>query len=89
MALGARQSSILTLVFRQGMIFVLPGIVLGLGGGAVLTRLLRSQLYEIGPLDPLTFTLVPLLLASVALLACYFPARRSTKVDPMTALRQD
>jgi putative ABC transport system permease protein len=88
-ALGARQTEILMLVLRQGMTFVLAGIGLGLGGAFTFTRLLRSQLYEVGPLDPLTFTVVPLLLASVALLACWLPARRAAKVDPMEALRHE
>lgn len=86
-ALGARQSEILMLVLRQGMTFVLAGMGIGLGGAFMFTRLLRSQLYEVGPLDPLTFTVVPLLLASVALLACWLPARRAAQVDPMVALR--
>jgi len=88
-ALGARQSEILMLILRQGMTFVLAGIGLGLGGAFTFTRLLRSQLYEVGALDPLTFTVVPLLLALVALVACWLPARRAAKVDPMVALRHE
>jgi len=88
-ALGARRSEILKLILRQGMTFVLIGIGLGLAGAFAFTRLLRSQLYEVGPLDPLTFTTVPLLLAFVALLACWLPARRAARVDPMVALRHE
>ena len=77
------------LILRQGMTFVLAGIGVGLGGAFTFTRLLRSQLYEVGALDPLTFTVVPLLLALVALVACWLPARRAAKVDPMVALRHE
>ena len=63
------------------------GIVIGLAGAFALTRLLRNQLFGIGPMDAATFVTVPLLLAGVALLACYLPARRAARVDPMVALR--
>ncbi len=88
-ALGARRSEILLLVFREGMGFVLAGIVLGMAGAFATTRLLRGQLFEVGPLDPVTFTGVSVLLAMVALLACWFPARRAARVNPMAALRTE
>jgi putative ABC transport system permease protein len=88
-ALGARWSDILGLVLGGGAALALAGIALGTGAALLLTRLMRTLLYGVGTLDPLTFVLVPLLLAVVALLACYIPARRATKLDPLTALRQE
>jgi predicted permease len=87
MALGAQQRSVLRLVMRQGLWLTGIGIALGLFAAMFLTRLLQSLLYGIGVTDPLTFAGVALLLALVALLACWIPARRATKVDPMIALR--
>jgi putative ABC transport system permease protein len=88
-ALGARRMEILGLIIRQGMTLVGVGIALGLGGAFFFTRLLRSQLYEIQPWDPFTFTAVPLLLAVVAVLACLIPAYRAANVHPVIALRQE
>jgi putative ABC transport system permease protein len=86
-ALGAQGRDVLKLVIRQGLILVILGIVVGLGGAMALTRVLSSLLYGVSASDPLTFVGVAALLALVALLACWIPARRATKVDPMIALR--
>jgi putative ABC transport system permease protein len=89
MALGARGHDILKLVIRQGLAPLLIGIATGLAGASVATRLLKTLLFEVSATDPVTFASIPLLLAAVALLACWIPARRATKVDPLTALRHD
>ena len=77
------------LVVSEGMILVAIGIGLGLATSAVTTRFLATFLYGIEPLDALTFTGVPIVLSAVALVACYVPARRAMKVDPMIALRYE
>jgi len=87
MALGAQPRSVLGLVLREGMILVGVGVGAGLPVAFALTRVLRSQLFEIAPTDPLTYVSTALLLSVVALLACYVPARRAAKIDPMKALR--
>jgi putative ABC transport system permease protein len=95
MALGALQKDILRMVIGQGMMLVIVGLSIGLILSLVFTRLMTSSLLEIElPLpvsatDPLTFAGVTILLAFVALLACYVPARRATKVDPIDALRYE
>jgi len=89
MALGARQSDVMKMVVRQGMLLVLIGVGLGLAVAIALTRVMATLLFGITARDPLTFVVVAGLLAVVALLACYLPARRATKVDPLIALRYE
>jgi putative ABC transport system permease protein len=89
MALGARREDILRFVLRQGSMLALTGIGLGLIASAFITRALSSLLFAVGPTDPQTFLAVALLLLSVALAACYVPAWRAMRVDPMTALRYE
>lgn len=89
MALGAQKRDVLRLVIGEGMIQVFIGIVAGLAAAVALTRLMSSLLFGVSPTDPVTLALITLLLASVALLACYIPARRATKVDPLVALRNE
>jgi ABC-type antimicrobial peptide transport system permease subunit len=78
---------VIRLVLRQAVWLILIGMAIGVPGAAVTTRLLRSYLAGVGPRDPLTFVLVPALMAAVALVASYVPARRATRVDPVAALR--
>ncbi|MBO0857956.1 MAG: ABC transporter permease [Chloracidobacterium sp.] len=87
LALGSQGGAVLKLVAAQGMKLVLIGIVLGLGAAYALTRLMKTLLFGVSAADPLTFAGVAALLALVSLLACYIPARRATKVDPLVALR--
>ncbi len=87
MALGARRADVLKLVVRQGMGAVVLGLILGLGANFGMLRLLASQLYEIGTLDVPTYGGAALLILGVALVACYLPANRATRVDPVVALR--
>ena len=89
MALGAEKSQILQLVLRAGTILLISGIAIGLGAAFVLTRFLSSMLFGIGANDLTSFMVAALVLASSALLACYIPARRAAKVDPMVALRYE
>ncbi|MGH9940721.1 MAG: ABC transporter permease, partial [Blastocatellia bacterium] len=87
MALGAGRGDVLRLTLKQGALLTGLGIALGLLAAMLLTRLIQTMLHGVGATDPLTFFAVALLLAGVALLACWIPARRATKVDPMVALR--
>lgn len=89
MALGARTSQVIGMVLRQGLLTVGLAIVIGVGIAVGATRLLETQLYGVQRIDPLTFSIVPLSLAFIALLACYLPARRASRVDPVVALRSD
>jgi len=95
MALGASQTDVMKMIVKQGMALALIGIALGLGGAYVLTKYLESSirlsemLYGIKPNDPLTYGVIAVLLTVVALIACYIPARRATKVDPMIALKYE
>ena len=89
MALGARRANVLGLVMKQGVRLAVLGIVAGLAGAWGLTRLMSSLLFDVTPTDSVTLVSVALTLALVALLACYVPARRATKVDPLVALREE
>jgi putative ABC transport system permease protein len=88
-ALGASQSAVLRLVVGQGVRSALIGTGVGVVASLAITRLLQTMLFGVKPTDPATFFAVGLLLSGVALLACYIPARRATKVDPMEALRYE
>jgi len=89
MALGARYGNVLAIVLRQGLTLALIGVAVGIAGALALTHLLRSLLFSITPMDPLTFAAAPAILLVVALSACWIPARRAARIDPMIALRQD
>ncbi len=86
-ALGATPSDILRLVLKSGMALTLLGIMIGLPAAIALTSLIKKLLFGVGSMDPLTFVSIPALLAVAALVACYVPARRAAKVDPVVALR--
>jgi ABC-type antimicrobial peptide transport system permease subunit len=89
MAVGAQQRDVLKLVVGEGLFLALSGIGAGLVLAFLLTRFLRSLLYGVSPTDPLALSAVSILFMLVALAACYIPARRATKVDPMAALRHE
>jgi len=77
------------MLMRQGMIMAAAGTLVGIAGALALTRVIAGLLFGVGATDPITFTAIPLLLAAVAVAACYIPARRATRVDPMRALRSE
>ena len=89
MALGAQQLDILRMALAEGMKIVVIGLASGLVGAAIVTRFFRSMLFDVGPADPITFVSVSAILAGVALFACYVPAQRATRVDPLVALREE
>jgi len=88
MALGATPSAVLGLVFRQGAQLMLGGIAVGFAIAAGLAWFMRGMLYAMGPFDPIAFLAAAAVLCAFALAACYIPARRATRVDPLDALRQ-
>jgi putative ABC transport system permease protein len=88
-ALGASAASLVALVVRQGMLMTGWGLAVGLGGGLIVSRLLTSFLFGVGPSDPTTIAAVAGMMVAVALTACYIPARRAAKVDPLIALRSE
>lgn len=89
MTLGADGREVLTLLLRQAMRPVAIGALVGMAMAAAVSRVLSSVLFTVSPYDPMAFVLVPVFLLSAALLACYLPARRATKVDPLIALRYE
>jgi putative ABC transport system permease protein len=89
LALGAQRRDVLRLVLNHGMKMALSGVALGLVAALGLTRLLAKMVYGVSTTDPATFTVIALLLALVALLACFVPAQRATRVDPLVALRHE
>ncbi|HEX8998463.1 MAG TPA: FtsX-like permease family protein, partial [Blastocatellia bacterium] len=89
MALGARSVDVLKLIIRQGMTPVVIGMAVGIAGALALTRVMSTLLVGVSANDPLTFAAIVVLLSIVALSACFIPARRATKVDPMVALHYE
>jgi putative ABC transport system permease protein len=89
MALGAERSRIVAMILRQGAELTVAGLVLGLIGAAVLTRVMATLLFGVSTHDVLTFSIAPLILGSIALVAVYIPALRATRVNPVVALREE
>jgi ABC-type antimicrobial peptide transport system permease subunit len=88
-ALGASAGSLLRLIVSRGLVLALIGLVIGVGGALGLTRVMERLLYGVGARDPMTMSSVAVVLAAVAVSACYIPARRATRVDPLVALRYE
>jgi ABC-type lipoprotein release transport system permease subunit len=89
MALGAQQHEVRRMFLRDGLVLACIGVAIGLASAAGLMRLMRSLLFEVSPLDPLTYAVVPIVLMAAALLACYLPARRASGLDPARALSEN
>jgi ABC-type antimicrobial peptide transport system permease subunit len=89
MALGAQRRDVMRMVLGEGARMALAGVIAGIAAALALTRLMANQLFGVSAYDPLTFTAVAIVLTLVALLACYLPARRAVRVDPMIALRYE
>ena len=89
MALGAQTGDVLKLIIKRGMALTLAGVTIGLIASLALTRFMETLLFGVSATDPLIFSVIALLLTAVAMLACYIPAQRATKLDPMVALRCD
>jgi putative ABC transport system permease protein len=89
MALGAQGGDVIRMIFRQGVLQVVIGMVLGLGLAAGVAQLMQVILFQVEPRDPLIFSAVVAVLSAVALIACLVPARRATRIDPLVALRTD
>jgi putative ABC transport system permease protein len=89
MALGAKPVDVIRLVVGQGMMPVIVGLTIGLGAALVGSRVIESLLYEVSATDPMTYIAIALVLIAVAIAACYIPARRAARVDPVDALRHD
>jgi putative ABC transport system permease protein len=89
MALGARQDDVLRMVIKQGLALAFAGVAIGIGAAIGVTRYLSSMLYGVNANDPLTMVAIAALPVLVAFAACYIPARRATRVDPMVALRYE
>jgi putative ABC transport system permease protein len=89
MALGANPAAVFAMTIRQGLALTLAGIAIGVAAALGVTRLMRSLIFGVTPYDPLTFVAVAVLLLGVAVAACYIPARRAMRVDPMVALRYE
>jgi putative ABC transport system permease protein len=89
LALGAQRRDVMTMIVAQGMAMTAAGTVVGLVAALLVTRLMSSLLFGVSAADPITFTAITVLLAAVAFVACYIPARRATLVDPLVALRTE
>jgi ABC-type antimicrobial peptide transport system permease subunit len=89
LALGADAASVRGMILRQGLILSATGCLVGLAGATALARLMKSLLFGVTPLDPMTYAVMPVVLLSAAVVACYFPARRAAAVDPVETLRAE